>query len=154
LTTNSTHTFQLKYVKDNGAKSPPSDSATGSTWSGVNWGGIPYEWMASYYGNDISKWPAAGAPLGPTGDMTVQKIFLSGGDPLDSGTWLTTQLNNTRQGMFLTWNSRPGFTYQVQISSDFVTWTNLGQPRFAAGASDSVYVGSAGVGYYRVVLLR
>jgi hypothetical protein len=154
LTTNSTHTFQLKYVKSNGAWSPMSDPATGTTWSGVNWGGIPYEWMASYYGNDMSTWPAATAPLGTSGSQTLQKVFLSGGNPLDVSTWLSTRLLNTREGMFLTWNSQPGFTYQVQFSTDFATWSDLGLPRFAAGASDSVYVGTSGIGYYRVVLLR
>jgi hypothetical protein len=33
-------------------------------------------------------------------------------------------------------------------------WINLGSPRFAAGTTDSIYVGGSAAGYYRVVLLR
>jgi hypothetical protein len=35
-----------------------------------------------------------------------------------------------------------------------VNWSDLGQPRFAAGAADSMPVGLASVGYYRVIRLR
>ena len=154
LTASSTHSFQIDFVKNNGAKSPPSASTSGSTWSGLSWGGIPYEWMTTYYGSDVSTWPSANAPLGAVGGQTLKKVFLCGGNPLDSNTWLVTRLSKTQQGMFLNWNCQPGFTYQVQLSTDFATWTNVGQPRFAAGANDSMYVGGGGVGYYRVVLLR
>ncbi|MGA2871339.1 MAG: hypothetical protein ABSF34_19520, partial [Verrucomicrobiota bacterium] len=43
LTTNSTHSFQLGYVTTAGDQSPLSPSTSGTTWSGLNWGGIPYE---------------------------------------------------------------------------------------------------------------
>jgi hypothetical protein len=33
-------------------------------------------------------------------------------------------------------------------------WSNLGAPRFAAGNSDSIFVGHGLGGYYRIVLLR
>jgi hypothetical protein len=48
----------------------------------------------------------------------------------------------------------PGQTYQVQVATNMAAWSNLGAPRFAAGASDSIYVGGTPAGYYRVVLLR
>jgi hypothetical protein len=140
-------------VKTDGARSPLSAATEGSTWSGLNWGGIPYEWMSAYFGDDISQWPAAGSSVGVDGPK-LSKVFLSGGNPLDSSTWLKTQLTRTKQGLFLTWNTQPGFRYQVQVTSNFATWTDLGSPRFAAGESDSIYVGGSGVGYYRVVLLR
>jgi hypothetical protein len=56
--------------------------------------------------------------------------------------------------MFLNWNTQPGFTYQIQVSTSFANWANLGLPRFAAGVNDSVLVGGSAVGYYRVVLVR
>jgi hypothetical protein len=154
LTTNSTHSFQLAYVKPNGDQSPRSAPTSAATWSGVKWGGIPYEWMVTYYGSDMSTWPSANSPVGTAGNQTLQTIFLSGGNPKDSSTWLTTRLVSTPQGMFLNWNTQSGFTYQVQVSSDFITWSNVGLPRFAAGANDSVFVGGGGIGYYRIVLLR
>jgi hypothetical protein len=42
----------------------------------------------------------------------------------------------------------------VQVSTNLPKWTNLGAPRFAAGAADSVDVGSSSAGYYRILLLR
>jgi hypothetical protein len=82
------------------------------------------------------------------------KVFTSGGNPLDSGTWLRTALVKTQQGMFLNWNTQAGFTYQVQVTTNMVSWSNLGAPRFAAGASDSIYVGTGSSAYYRVYLVR
>jgi hypothetical protein len=153
LMTNSTRSFQLDYVKNSGARSPLSAATAGSTWSGLNWGGVPFEWMASYFGADFSQWPAAGAPL-VAGGPSISKVFMSGGNPLEPGSWLTTQMINTPQGMFLVWNTQPGFTYQVQVTTNFTTWSNSGSPRFAAGTNDSIYVGGGNVGYYRILLLR
>lgn len=159
LTTNSPHSFQLDYVMTDGRRSPLSPSASGTTWSGLNWGGIPYEWMAAFFGGyyngkyTTTYWPAAGNPL-TSGGPSLAGIFQSGGNPLDSTTWLQTTLTKTAQGMFLGWNPQPGATYQVQVSTDFNAWSNVGSPRFAAGTTDSINVGGSSVGYYRVVLLR
>jgi hypothetical protein len=155
LTTNSTHTFQLDYVTTVGGRSPLSPAADGTTWSGANYYGIPVEWMDQYYGTNSADWPAnVNAPLAP-GGLSLLQVFLSGGDPLDPATWLQTQLLATSQGLFLTWNTMPGQTYQVQVMTSLsAAWSNLGAPRFAAGDSDSIYVGGASAGYYRVLLLR
>ena len=56
--------------------------------------------------------------------------------------------------MFLNWNTQPGATYQVQVTTNFTTWSNLGSPRFAAGATDSIIIGGNSASYYRIVLLR
>ena len=153
LTTNATHSFRLDYVKTDGARSPLSPAASGTTWSGQNWGGIPYEWMIQNYGTNTNQWPVA--TLQPAvGGPTLKQIFLSGGSPNSPSTWLKTVLTPTAQGMFLNWNTQPGATYQVQTTTDLQTWTNVGSPRFAAGTADSIYVGGSTVGYYRVTLLR
>ena len=154
LAASSTHSFQVDYVTTGGAISPISPSATGTTWSGGNYYGIPVEWLEQYYGDTVAGWPAnVNAPLVP-GGLSLLQVFLSGGSPLDSSTWLRTSLAVTGQGMFLSWNTQPGLTYQVQPAPDIVTWTNLGVPRFAAGTGDSIYVGGGSAGYYRVLLLR
>ena len=154
LTVNSTHSFQINYVTTDG-RSPTTNSpaASGTTWMGYSWGGIPYEWMVAYYGSDLTQWPSASSKAGGNGP-TVTQIFLSGGNPLAPSTWLQTALTHTAQGLFLNWNTQSGATYQVQTTTNFTTWSNLGQPRFAAGNTDSIYVGGNSVGYYRVVLLR
>jgi hypothetical protein len=154
LTAASTHSFQVAYVTSSGSRSPLSDATTATTWSGNNnWGGIPSDWMTAYYGYDMSAWPRPGAEL-VAGGPTLLQVFLSGGNPLDSSTWLRVQMQTSAQGHFLTWNPQPGLRYQVQVSTDLGTWSNLGSPRFAAGGSDSVYVGSSNLGYFRVLLLR
>ncbi|MGB7749612.1 MAG: hypothetical protein WBN75_20250 [Verrucomicrobiia bacterium] len=155
LTAGSTHSFQLDYVTTDGRRplmiSPP---ASGTTWSGLSYYGIPFEWMEQYYGMNFAAWPpSVNAPL-ISGGPTLYQVFLSGGSPLAPGTWLQTALANTTEGMFLKWNTQPGFTYQVQVTTDFTSWSNLGAPRFAAGAIDSIYVGGGSAGYYRVLLLR
>ena len=50
LTNSSTHSFQVDYVTTAGFRPALSPSTSGTTWSGLNWGGIPYEWMAEFYG--------------------------------------------------------------------------------------------------------
>ena len=35
-----------------------SPSASGTTWSGINYYGIPYEWLTNYYGLNIAAWPS------------------------------------------------------------------------------------------------
>jgi hypothetical protein len=160
LTTNSTHYFQVAYTTTTGCQSPLSAATTNSTWSGLNWGGISYEWMAEFFGGYINgkyytnNWPSPNVPppgAPTTGAPTLLQIFLTGGNPYDSSTWLQTALTKTSQGMFLTWNTQPGFTYQVQATTNLTSWSNVGAPRFAAGTNDSIYVGGTPSGYYRVV---
>jgi len=56
------------------------------------------------------------------------------------------------QGARLSWNTQPGLVYQVQSSTDAVTWSNFGSARTAAGYSDSVTVSPArGTALYRVI---
>jgi hypothetical protein len=159
LSTNSTHTFAVDYTTTDGRRSPLSPSSSGSTWSGLNWGGIPYEWMAEFFGGyyngayHTNFWSLPNAPVA-SGGPTLLQVFLSGGNPFDSSTWLRTSLSNTPEGLFLSWNPQPGFTYQVQVSTNLAAWSNLGAPRFAAGITDSIYVGKSSAGYYRVLLLR
>ena len=160
LTTNATHSFTLDYVTTAGYRSPVSPSASGTTWSGLNWGGIPYEWMASFYGGYVNgryytnNWPSSASPVA-VGGPTVLNVFQCGGNPFDPGTWLQTALMKTPQGMFLNWNTQPGRTYQVLAKTNLpAAWSNLGAPRFAAGTNDSIYVGGSPAGYYRVMLQR
>jgi hypothetical protein len=157
LTTNDTHSFQVAYVTAAGNRSPLSSATSGTTWSGLNWGGIPYEWMAMYYGGYINgfyyttAWPVAGSRIG---SGTLQNIYVTGGNPFDASTWLQMKTTPTAQGMFINWNTQPGATYQVQVTTNFTSWSNVGSPRFAAGTTDSMYVGGNAAGYYRVMVLR
>jgi hypothetical protein len=155
LTASSTHSFAVDYVTTDGRRSPVSPQAGGTTWSSCNYmnSGVPCDWVAEMF--TTNAWPSnVNAPIVP-GGPTVYQVFLSGGNPLDSSTWLRTQLTQTPQGMFLNWNTQPGLTYQVQVKTNMTAaWSNLDTPRFAAGATDLIFVGSGSAGYYQIELMR
>jgi hypothetical protein len=155
LQVSSTYSFQVDYVTTSGQRSPLSPATVGTTWSGFSWDGIPFEWMAQYYGgqNNMSHW-SSGYALAAPGGPTVLQVFLTGADPTNSATWLRTAINHTAQGYFLAWNSRPGLTYQVQTSANLTSWENLGSARFAVGGDDSLYIGLSHAAYYRVMWLH
>ena len=154
LLAGSTHSFQVGYVLTDGRRSPLSPPTKGRAWSGLNWGGIPLEWMVENFGADATNnWLIAGARLGSDGP-TLADVFLSGGNPHDPGSWLKTDMSHTKNGMYLTWNTRPGSMYQVEVTTNLSSWKAVGVPRFAAGKTDSIYIGGGSVGYYRVSLLR
>ena len=170
LTVGTTHTFQLDYVTTDGRRPVLSPSASGTTWSGAYWGtppmAVPFEWMAQYFGNNISAWPSLTADSDGDGMNNYQE-FLAGTGPTDPTSALRVQIINvvsvqpanvalgqTLPGMYLSWNTQPGLTYQVQVTTDFTSWSNLGSPRFATGYVDSTYAGNGGAAYFRVLLLR
>jgi hypothetical protein len=156
LTAGSTHGFAVDYVTTAGMRSPLSASASGSTWSGLNYYGIPFEWMEEYYTLTFTNWPAnVNAPLA-SGGPTLLQVFLSGGNPLDAGTWLQTTLTRSGGQFYLGWNTQPGLTYQVQMTTNFTSWSVVpdGSARFATGTNDWMYVGGGPAGYYRILLLR
>ena len=154
LTAGSTNSFQVDYVTSGMRTSPISPAAIGVTWGGFNWGGIPFEWMSRYYGGgNMFSWPSPNNAI-TLGGPTLLQVFLTGADPTKSATWLRTEVTRTAQGYYLTWNSRPGLTYQVQTTTNLRSWGSLGSPRFAVGAVDSIYLGVSNPGYYRVMMLR
>jgi hypothetical protein len=154
LTASSTHSFRVDYVTTDARTSPLSPSVSGTTWSGDNYNGIPFEWMKQYYGQNFANWPVNVNALMVPGGMSLYQVFVCGGNPLDPSTWLKTTLTRSEQGMFLSWNTRPGFIYQVQVATNLTSWIDVGSPRFAAGTTDSMYVGGSSAGFYRIVLVR
>jgi hypothetical protein len=179
---NSTHSFQLDYVTTGGRRPLLlSPSASGTTWGGAYWGppsmAIPFEWMQQYFGNNLSVWPAVTADSDGDGMNNYQE-FQGGTIPTNSASVLvlrvqiskTTQTTQTAkttqglqssqnsQGIYLSWNTQPGLTYQVQVTTNFTSWSNVGGPQFAADTSDAINLTVLGqtnaAGYYRVVLLR
>ena len=155
LAPSSTHSFQLDYVLVGGQHSPLSATTSGTTWAAdVNGDGLPDDWQALYWGSNSSHWPSAGTLLAAKGP-TAETVFLWGANPLLPATWLTTAIQETTQGTFLSWNTQPGGVYQVLTSKDLNNWTNLGSSRFAAGTNDSVFVGlSAGGNFYKINRIR
>jgi hypothetical protein len=150
LAAGTTYSYRVAYLLDDGRRSPLSDAATATTYLGINYFGIPVEWMSANWGE---AWPGASVDSDGDGASNYSE-FLAGTDPNDDTSVLRTSLASTPQGFFLSWNTEPGKIYQVQHSSDFSSWTELGGPRFAPGDLDSMNVGSGGAGLFRIVLLR
>jgi hypothetical protein len=157
LTASSTHSFAVDYVTTDNRRSPISLSTTNTTWSGSYWGAaanpIPFEWMQAYFGNNLSAWPSATADSDGDG-MNNWQEFMAGTNPTNAASVLKVSLQQSNQGFFLNWNTIPGQTYQVQVTTNFISWSNVGAPRFAAGASDSIYLSMGTGASYRVLLLR
>ena len=58
-------------------------------------------------------------------------------------------------GMKISWNTQPGSNYQVQVSADYVNWSNQGSARTAAGFNDSITVTAQfTVAAYRVIRIQ
>lgn len=149
----SAHTFQLAYVLTDGRTSPLSVAATGKTFGfDNNFDGLPDDWQTLYFGANQKNWPGPQAVLAP--GVTVLDVFLWGADPNNPNTWLKQWITQTSQGLFLNWNTVAGGIYQVQSTTDFKTWTNVGSPRFEAGTSDSIYLGQANKSYFKIVRNR
>jgi hypothetical protein len=157
LAAGSTHSFRLLYQLSDGRRSPVSAPASGTTWGeDNNFDALPDDWQARYWGSSPGSWPAPQADSDGDGATNIQE-FLAGTDPTDPNSLLRVQLVSSPQGTRLSWNSQPGYIYQVQASGNLNagSWTNFGPARFAAGTNDSVMVGGLGdAAYYRLVRLR
>lgn len=149
------YSCQIAYRLADGRISPLSAPGTGRTW-GVdsNTDGIPDEWQIANWGTTASKW---GSPADDSdGDgLTNYQEFLAGTDPRDASSALKTQVQTVQGAMYFKWNTVPGKVYQIQYSPDFQSWINVGDQRMAVAGEDSVFVEqSAGIGFYRIVLVR
>lgn len=155
LAPNSTHTYRLAYLLEGNNRSPLSDPAAGMTWGeDLNGDGMPDDWQALYWGPNPEEWPSGEKDSDGDG-VTNLKEFQAGTNPMDPNSVLRTRFAVTPQGRRLYWTTEPGLVYQVQFSTDFTAWSNLGEARFAAGASDSVPVSGVGrSAFYRVIRLR
>jgi hypothetical protein len=150
----SAHNFRLAYVLADGRRSPLSTSASGATWGyDNNYDGLPDDWEAMYWGANSANWPAPNADSDGDGMSNVRE-FLAGTNPTNAASVLRVRLENSSQGLFLSWNAQPGLVYQLQSSANMSSWSNFGLPRMAAGTNDSTYVGGIGQTFYQVLRLR
>jgi hypothetical protein len=155
LAPSSSHSYRLSYLLADGRRSPLSGATTNTTYSaGATWGGIPQEWMTGHFGNDIFSWPSPYVDSDGDGASNRDE-FLAGTDPKNAASVLKQNIRMTIQGPFLDWNTTPGLMYQVQYATSAAGgWANLGGPRFAAGAMDTLYVGGIGGQFFRIARLR
>jgi hypothetical protein len=148
----STHSIRFGYRLQDGRISPLSAPVSVVTW-GVddNGDGIPDDWQRDNWGK---VWPAASADSDGDGASNLAE-FLAGTDPTSAASVLNVQISAREQGIYLQWPTNPGNYYQVQITSDFANWTDVGSPRFAPSTSDAIPMESTGTTqYYRVIRIR
>jgi hypothetical protein len=157
LTASTTYTFRLRYrlTSDVNTPSPWSVATTATTWGPDNTvDGLPDDWQATYWGANPANWPSPNQDSDGDGASNLME-FLGGTDPSDAASVLRTRLHRTPQGSVFSWQTVPGFIYQVQSASELGSWQNLGLPRFAHGLLDSVNLGPVGAkGFYRVIRIR
>lgn len=155
LAPSSTHSFRLAYIIG-GQRSSLSDAGSGTTWGeDENVDGLPDDWQERYWGPKPEDWP--GRNIDSDGDgATNASEYLAGTDPTDPESVLKTWVSRDPQGRRLNWNTQAGLIYQVQTANAFGGgWTNLGSPRFAAGATDSLLLtGSGNAAFYRIIRVR
>ncbi len=154
----STHTFKLAYVLTDGRRSPLSGSSSGTTWGyDDNFDGLPDDWQELYWGFDSADWPSPLADSDGDGASNLDE-FKAGTNPTDATSVLVQRIRRTVQGVFLEWNTQPGYFYQPQTTATphiSTSWTNLGSPRYAPGTFDSMNIGHGNPrGFYRVNRLR
>ena len=156
LVPGSTHSVRLAYRFQDGTRSPLSASVSVATWgSDENFDGLPDDWQRIYWDSNASKWPDTRDDSDNDGALNMDE-FLAGTDPNDPNSVLRMRMQATPQGVFLNWNTQPGFIYQVQSKTDIGSdWSDVDVPRFAIEQKDSMRVGLSGFSvYYRVKRLR
>ena len=154
LVAGSAHTFRLEYALRDGRRSALSATGAGTTWGeDANFDGLPDDWQALHWGPNPLGWPSPNADSDGDGATNLQE-FLAGTNPTSRNSALRLDLTRTGQGLWLNWNSEPGSVYQVQVSTNALTWQTLGAARFAPGAVDAVAVGGSDLRLYRIIRVR
>ena len=155
LAPGSVHSIRIAYELSDGSRSPISEAATGKTWGrDSNYDGLPDDWQAQYWGSNPANWPSPLADSDGDGASNLQE-FLAGTDPTNPDSVLKLRILSTPQGSRLSWNCQPGFIYQVRISTDITTWSDLGTARFSPGTVDSIPLEALASGtFYRIVRVR
>lgn len=148
----STHSVRLAYRTVDGRVSPKSQAVSVTTFGAdTNADGLPDDWQTENWGK---VWPAAGADSDQDGATNAEE-FLAGTDPTNAASVLRMEIGAREQGLYLQWNTQPGNYYQLQVTSDFNSWLNVGAPRFAPSNEDAAPVSVPGqVQYYRVIRMR
>jgi len=156
----STHWFQWDFVLTGGQRSPLSAATTKTTWGIDATGkvgtpdGLPDDWQTRYFGTKPADWDGPNVDSDGDGATNWQE-FLAGTDPRDPNSVLKMNMTSSAQGRRLSWTTVAGGVYQVQVTADFESWSNLGSPRLAAGTSDTIFSsGAQDVSYYRVIRVQ
>jgi hypothetical protein len=131
----STHEFRVAYVLAGGQYSDRSPPGVGTT----------LDKEESALSGQASPLPA-GAAVGGAGAVAAG----AGGEA-----FLRLGINVTPLGRRLHWNTQAGAVYQVQASTNLSAWNDVGAPRIAGGADDSLDVtNKQSAAFFRVIRVR
>src|SRR2546428_11426794 len=100
----------MDYVTADGRHSPLSPAASGTTWSGASYGGIPFEGMTANFGPDVLAWPKPADDSDGDGASNLHE-FLAGTAPQDGNRGMRGQLVAPGQRNRLSWNGQPGVDF-------------------------------------------
>ena len=131
----STHEFRVAYVLTDGQYSDRSPPGVGTT--------LDKEELIA---------PGQAAPaLTDSASSGAGAVGVSG----SAGILLRLGINVTPLGRRLHWNTQAGAVYQVQSSTNLGAWSDVGAPRTAGGADDSLDVtNKQSAAFFRVIRLR
>lgn len=129
----STHSFRVAYVLSDGQRSALSPPGVGTTPDKAD--------------SPLAAGWTAGAAEAGQGMVRLASV--------EGPALLRVVLSVTPLGRRLHWITQPGGWYQVQRSTNLVSWTNQGPPRQAASTTDSVdLTNTAPVEFFRVIRLQ
>jgi len=138
LATDTSYSFQIRYVGENGSKSLPSPAGGGKTWaSDLNSDGLPDSFQQTYWGFNQSRWEGAYQDSDKDGSSNLEEL-LAGTNPLSDQSYLGINLVKENGQIWVVWDAKPGAVYQIQNSGDLENWSNFGGPRFARNGQDKV----------------
>ena len=80
---------------------------------------------------DELAWAACELFLATGSSQYQQKLFEWFPDPTDPASVLRTRISSREQGLYIEWNTMAGNYYQLQVTSDLSSWSNVATPRFA-----------------------
>jgi len=148
----STHTLRMAYRTVAGRVSSFSQPVSVTTWGAdLDGDGLPDDWEKLNWGKH---WPRPDEDSDQDGASNVEE-FLAGTDPTNPNSILKIRMSVRPQGVYVEWNTEAGNYYQLEVTSDFKTWRNIGTPRFAPSTTDSLPATEAEqVRYYRVIRMR
>jgi hypothetical protein len=147
--------ISLAYVYHDGSTSVGTADLVVSTWTpDDNKDGLPDVWQSSYFGGVSSSWEDSSTDTDGDGANNLEEL-LAGTDPADSTDVLVMHLHKSNGQNWLSWTTVEGGIYQLQQTSSFNTWLNVGSPRFAADAVDAVQINNVDdLSIYRIVRLK
>ena len=150
-----THKVQVAYVLPDGRRSEWSAVGEGKSWGkDANNDGLPDDWQSAHFGPQAAAWPKGNVDSDGDG-VSDRNEFLGGTNPKDAADHLSVGIRSSEQGTMLGWKTKPGGIYQVQVSQDLNTWTDVGGYRFAPADQDSLVApGISANSYFRVNRIR